>query len=412
MLGKAVMVKKSPMERMAATNPASEIWWDSSPLVFDQWKTDTHTDAPADTRDRIAAWHERYYMSNRPAEQLLRGATTNLPSALEVVRSDRGFWREWAIEQKRRDPKLDARQVLWAMYLEIVKRGAERLLGIYHRSGFRWGHLAAEVDLRSHDRPERMKEQALQIAALASNIIVTVPATEEGIGVINFLTSQGIGTNASLCSTLAQIVAVAEAVLDGLARAKRNMADLSSWRSVISLTMRRCEEIGAVESRADQKGAGLTETKKRWFSIAILKKAIGLLMEQGSPSKLLMAEMGTGPIIGGMTRLWHFEKTAGADIVYACPGGYIRAVDQLGEALQFLPDAWRKPVPERVLDGLKKLEYFARVYDPDGLAPAEFSSHPAVVASLAAHSEATEAIQRFVADAESDADITSRIVPV
>jgi len=34
-------VNRSPMERFAATNPTCEIWWDSSPLVFDGWSKKT-----------------------------------------------------------------------------------------------------------------------------------------------------------------------------------------------------------------------------------------------------------------------------------------------------------------------------------------------------------------------------------
>ena len=29
----------APLERFAATNAGTEIWWDSSPLVFETWRT-------------------------------------------------------------------------------------------------------------------------------------------------------------------------------------------------------------------------------------------------------------------------------------------------------------------------------------------------------------------------------------
>jgi hypothetical protein len=38
-----------------------------------------------------------------------------------------GFWREWAIEEKRKNPKVKAHEVWWRMYGEIVRRGADAL---------------------------------------------------------------------------------------------------------------------------------------------------------------------------------------------------------------------------------------------------------------------------------------------
>ena len=30
-----------PQEQLAATNPDSEIWWDSSPLIYPSWEQET-----------------------------------------------------------------------------------------------------------------------------------------------------------------------------------------------------------------------------------------------------------------------------------------------------------------------------------------------------------------------------------
>ena len=31
------MILDNPLRRLAATHPAMELWWDSSPLVYDSW---------------------------------------------------------------------------------------------------------------------------------------------------------------------------------------------------------------------------------------------------------------------------------------------------------------------------------------------------------------------------------------
>jgi transaldolase len=402
-------VKKSPMERFAATNSESEIWWDSSPLVYETWRKKTLADTPAEKREMVAGWHERYYISEKPMEQLFRGVTTNPPLSWAAVKDDPGFWREWAIEQKRREPKLSAHEIWWRMYREIVKRGAEKYLGVFHRSGFRWGYLSGQVDPRDYEDEGAMREQALEIAGVASNIMIKIPGTAQGVKVLRYLTSKGISTNATLCFVLPQFVAVAEAVREGVEEAKRKGVDLRQWRSVITSMTARYEELGDFERESERLGIELSEAERRWSSIAILKKAINFLREGGYPSKMLVASMRPGPVVGGKKRLWHFEKVAGSDMVYTCPGKYIKVVDELGEDMEFDPDAWKEPVPEEVLEKLNKFEYFRKAYDPKGLTHEEFNTHPSTIGTATEFSNATNEMEKFVEEAIKGADIKSKV---
>lgn len=401
--------KKSPMERMAKTNENCEIWWDSSPLVFETWKQETQAATPAERRDELAEWHERYYISDKPMEQLFRGVTTNPPLSWAAVKDDPGFWREWAIEQKRKNPKASAHDVWWMMYREIVKRGAEKYLGVFNQSGFRWGYLSGQVDPRDYQNEEAMKKQALEIKKVASNIMIKIPATNEGVRVIKFLTSKGIPTNATLAFILPQFVSVANAVREGLEIAKKDQVDLSQWRSVITTMSARYEELGDFEKEQEKLGIKLTEAEIRWSSIAILKKAIQFLIDGNYPSKMLIASMRKGPVVDGKTRVWHFEKVAGADLVYTCPGKYIKIVDEYCYDIEFDHEAWKEPVPGEVLTKLNKFRYFREAYDPKGLEPPQFNTHPSTVATANGFSKATDEMEHFVQDALKGADIKSKV---
>ena len=44
------------LEKLAATNPDCEIWWDSSPLVYETWKSKFLGSAPQSKR---AVWHHQ-----------------------------------------------------------------------------------------------------------------------------------------------------------------------------------------------------------------------------------------------------------------------------------------------------------------------------------------------------------------
>ncbi len=44
------------LEKLAATNPEAEIWWDSAPLVYPSWKAESLAKAPEAKR---AEWEEQ-----------------------------------------------------------------------------------------------------------------------------------------------------------------------------------------------------------------------------------------------------------------------------------------------------------------------------------------------------------------
>ena len=48
-------MKKSPLERLMDTHPGLEIWWDSSPLIYDSWLEGVVKKAPPER----AGWRHK-----------------------------------------------------------------------------------------------------------------------------------------------------------------------------------------------------------------------------------------------------------------------------------------------------------------------------------------------------------------
>jgi transaldolase len=391
--------KMSPMEKFNETGDTLEIWWDSSPLVFDSWKKARIKARPLDEREAEEEVLDRYYISDRPMEQLFRGVTTNPPLSGAVIKDDPGFWREWVSEQRRRNSKASVKTLWWMMYKEIVKRGAEKYLGVFRQSGFKYGYLSGQVDPREYENEEEMKRQALELADMNSNIMIKIPGTEQGVRVLRYLTSKGIATNCTLAFVLPQFVAVAKAVKEGLEKAKSHGVDLSRWRSVITSMTGRYEELGDFDREAEKLGIEITEEDKRWASIAIFKKAVEYLSEGDYPSKMLICSMRPGPVVDGKKELWHFEKLAGVHAVFTCPPKYINLVNDEYRELEFDPYAWKEPVPDEVLDRLNKFQYFREAYDAEGMEPPQFNSHPATIATAKSFSKATNEMENFIREA-------------
>lgn len=96
---------------------------------------------------------------------------------------------------------------------------------------------------------------------------------------------------------------------------------------------------------------------------------------------MLVASMRSGPTVADKKRLWHFEKVARADLVFTCPGKFIKVMDDVGYDIEFDKDAWKKPVPDEVIEKLNRLQYFREAYDPYGFEPPQFNTHPDTVAT-------------------------------
>ncbi|MFW6139516.1 MAG: hypothetical protein ACOC7U_10135, partial [Spirochaetota bacterium] len=62
---------------------------------------------------------------------------------------------------------------------------------------------------------------------------------------------------------------------------------------------------------------------------------------------------------------------------------------------------------------LNKFQYFREAYDPYGLEPPQFNTHPSTAATARQFSESTDKMEEFVAEAIAHADIKSKVnIPV
>ena len=73
-------------------------------------------------------------------------------------------------------------------------------------------------------------------------MIVKIPVTRAGIAAIEEATAQGISINATVCFTLPQCIAVAEAVERGLRRREAEGKDIASMGPVCTIMVGRLDD--------------------------------------------------------------------------------------------------------------------------------------------------------------------------
>jgi transaldolase len=388
-------VPASAVERLAATG--SEIWWDSSPLIFSAWLEEMVGKACCpSTAEALRTQLSRMYRFDDPAASVLRGITTNPPLSLAVVKGDQAGWDNWTEKYIKEHPEVTTPELFWATYKEVVRRGAAMFQPIFEASGYKEGYLSGQVDPRILQDTDAMVKQGVELNSMAKNVMVKMPGTKEGVEGIRRLTALGIPTNATLTFTVAQLVAVAEAVKAGLAEARANGVDLSKWRSVVTMMLGRMEDAKAFAEQAAGLGIELTETDKRWAGIAVFKKVYRIYKERGYESKELAASMRLGPTIDGQLNIWHIEKFAGMDVVLTVfPNIFEGWINTYAD--RKIESHADEDVPAEVLEKLLKVPYFREAYDEKGLAPEEFINQPAVVETKTAFNAATDEFEAYCA---------------
>jgi transaldolase len=388
---------ESAVERLSKTHPDMEIWWDSSPLVYNQWVRKMVNTADSLRNSILEEQFARLYNTKAPGQSIFRGCTTNPPLSWQAVQSDLASWGGWIDNLIRANPSLALKELTWLTYKEVVKRGAEMYLPIYEASKGRFGWISGQLDPRLFTETEQMIHDAEELNALSPNVMIKVPASMQGIEVVKVLTSKGIATNTTVCFTLPQILASANAAMDGIKIAEQNKVDLSKWRAVITMMIGRLTEQKTLDVQAERRNIQLSWLDKHWFGIAVFRRAYRMLTEGGYASKLLACSMRVGPLVAGKMRFWDVEKLAGGDIVYTCPPYVLEPLFEIGDELDFRPEI-DEVVPDQIMDKLLKIPFCIQAYDPNGLELEQFNDHPSTISTVETFSKGFTGLEGFIRD--------------
>ncbi len=366
----------SSIERLAGLHPGCEIWWDSSPLVYAGWRQEV-LGAPG-VSPALGRELQRLWDPERPADGILRGSTTNPPLAWQAIQADLPRWQNLAREQARL--AADATDHLWRVYGEVCRAGAEWLLPLYEASDGRFGHVCAQVDPRHLTDTAAMLAQAHRLHALSPNIMIKMPATREGIAGLRVLSAEGVATTATLCFSVSQAVAVAEAARAGYAEARAAGRSVRGARCTAALMLGRLEDVPRFREESATAGISLTEEDLRWAGVAIARHAYAIYRERGYEARLLCASMRLGPTVDGSVRIWHLEQLAGGGLVLTI---FPNIMASFLDLYRDRPLVARidEPVPADVQERLLRVPYFREAWEEGGVAPEGFIDLPGVQAT-------------------------------
>ena len=289
------------------------------------------------------------------------GATCNPVIVVEVLKKEMHLWKDRIQELIRELPTATEDQLGWRLVEEMSIRGAGLLEPIFHRHKGRNGRLSVQTDPRFYRDPRAILEQAVHFSQLAPNLIVKIPATQAGIPAIEEATYRGISINATVCFTLPQCVAVAEAVERGLTRREKEGQAVASMGPVCTIMVGRLDDWLKVVAERDT--ITLDPGYLEWPGVAVFKKTYQVFRERGYRLRLLSA---------AFRNHMHWSEFIGGDVVISPPYRWQLRFNASGVEVKPRID---KPVEPKIVDELlKKFDDFRRAYFEDGLSPEEFAA--------------------------------------
>src|SRR6202040_4291796 len=114
---------------------------------------------------------------------------------------------------------------------------------------------------------------------LAPNMIVKIPVTQAGIPAIEEATYRGFSINATVCFTLPQCIAVAEAVERGLKRREREGKETANMGPVCTIMVGRLDDWLKVLVEKDN--VAIDPGYLEWAGVAVVKKAYKIFRPRG-----------------------------------------------------------------------------------------------------------------------------------
>ena len=303
-------------------------------------------------------WHD----SGNPDEielAIRRGATgvtTNPVLTFRSFQSQPEFWNPKVValgDDFEPEARAEALLKLVATY------AAEKVRPVYERTNGADGYALGQLNPTRAGDAEGMLAQARRVHSWAENIAVKLPATAAGIEVIEHLAEEGIPICATINVSVSQAIAVAEAYARG--KQKALAAGVKPPLCIVVQQVGRLDDY--LRDVAQDMKLGLDESVITMAGLAVAKRTYQIFEQRGYDAVIMPA---------GLRGAYHLTEMAGGKLLYTIN---TRVQDMILAADPPQEERISNPVPQDILDKLRKIPEFVRADEPDGMKPSEFITY-------------------------------------
>jgi transaldolase len=313
------------------------------------------------------------------------GATCNPVIVVNVLKKEINAWKGRIQALIEKLPMATEDEIAWQVVREMSVQAAELLKPTFDQQHGKNGRLSIQTDPRLFRSSDAILKQTIEFDQLAPNMIVKIPVTRAGISAIEEATYQGVSINATVCFTLPQCIAVAEAVERGLRRREREKKPIDAMGPVCTIMVGRLDDWLKVV--AEKENISIDPGYLEWAGVAVFKKTYQLFRERRYRLRLLSA---------AFRNHMHWSEFIGGDVVISPP--YAWQVRFNASDISIRP-RMHDPVQPKIIQELsKKFPDFRRAYSEDGLKAEEFDAFGATRRTLRQFIAACADLEALVRD--------------
>ena len=173
-------------------------------------------------------------------ESGVRGLTSNPTIFQKAIQGSNDYDLQFAEELAKGTTPLDA---YWEMVISDINGAADVFQGLYESSNGGDGFVSVEVDPRlAHDGSGTLSAaRRLHEVVNRSNVMIKIPATQEGIPAIREMIAEGRNVNVTLIFSLSRYQDVMDAYIDGIEQRVESGLSPAGISSVASFFISRVD---------------------------------------------------------------------------------------------------------------------------------------------------------------------------
>lgn len=236
------------------------------------------------SRERMVKGGKASYLPQLIENDFVVGVTTN-PAIFSSAIANSELYKDDIASLYRRG--LNSEEIITELTTSDVRQACNLFRSVFERTHGVDGRVSIEVDPRLARDTEGTIKQARELWNLvgASNVLIKVPATKEGLPAIRTLTAEGISVNVTIIFSVSRYQAVLDSFIAGLEDRLANGNSITDIHSVASFFISRVDteidgrlndpEHQAFKGRAALANARLAyehfieiESSERWRTLA------------------------------------------------------------------------------------------------------------------------------------------------
>jgi transaldolase len=296
------------------------------------------------------------------------GVTTNPPLSYQVLTEMPDLFSE---EMAALDSNVKGDERVINLIGLVVKKIANKIHDTYTETSGAYGYVRAQVKPLDSADKEAMLACGKTFASWGDNIKVKIPVTAAGVWVLEELAALGIPTNPTVCVSVPQMLATAQANERGIQRAIA--AGITPAPSSCAFVMGRLQDYLAVVNTERQAGLSVTDLENAVLAAA--KRCYALLQEGGYQQVLMPAAFRCARQVSELS------GSAVEMTIHPKIQKLLVEADERGELTR--EPAIDNPVdPESVERVCTALPEFVNAYEPDGLCIEDFDDFGATAMTL------------------------------